>query len=424
MKSLLSKNLKQFLVYTTIILLCCAPVFFFIMKFFYTKDLDELVIYRSNEFIEEKLPSFTIPEISIWNKYNEDIQILPYNETYALNKTVEEFLYNKAEGHNIDYRIIYNKVQIENESYVLMCRIPMIENKDLIWNLFSQYGLIFIILIISLSIVQRIISKKSWKPFYNSLGKIENYSLEQGNIPEFEQTDIKEFFRLNEILTGLISNNLKIYKQQKEFIENASHELQTPLAVFQSQLDILMQEPDLTEKQVGIIQSLYSVSSRLTRLNKNLLLLAKIDNAQFKGMEVIDFIEFLDKPLQYFKYLAEDNVIKMAVNIHNPLKIEANKILLESLINNLIVNAIRHNINKDGNVFIEVKDKTFIVSNTGEAKTLDVEKIFKRFNRISEEKKGNGLGLSIIYQICKFHKWILEYQFKEDMHIFVVKFSL
>ncbi len=221
------------------------------MKFFYTKDLDELIVYRSNEFVEEKMSAFTISEIDIWNKYNEDIQILLYNETYSLDKPVEEYLYNKAEGHHIDYRIVYKKVQVENKPYILMCRIPMIENHDLFWNLFTQYGLIFIILLISLGIVQRIISKKSWKPFYKSLEQIENYSLEQGIIPEFEKTNIKEFFRLNEILTNLISNNLKAYKQQKEFIENASHELQTPpLAVFQSQLDILMQEPDLTEKQV------------------------------------------------------------------------------------------------------------------------------------------------------------------------------
>lgn len=422
MKSLLSKNLKQFLIYTSIILLCSAPIFFFIMKFFYTKDLDELIIYRSNEFIEEKSAGFRIFEIEVWNKYNEDIQILPYNETFILDKTGEEFLYNKAEGHHIDYRIIYKKIQIENKPYILMCRIPMIENHDLFWNLFFQYGLIFIILLISLSFAQRMISKKSWAAFYNSLRKIENYSLEQGNIPEFEKTNIKEFYRLNEILTNLISNNLKIYKQQKEFIENASHELQTPLAVFQSQLDILLQEPDLTEKHVSIIQSLYSVSSRLTRLNKNLLLLAKIDNAQFKDLQEIDFVEFLDKPLQHFSYLAEDNDLKISVNIYEPLIVNANKVLLESLINNLIVNAIRHNINKNGNVLVEVKDNTLIVSNTGEAKALDVEKIFKRFNRISEEKKGNGLGLSIIYQICKFHKWDLEYQFKGGFHIFIVRF--
>ncbi|MDR2953823.1 MAG: HAMP domain-containing histidine kinase [Prevotella sp.] len=391
------------------------------MKFFYTKDLDELIVYRSNEFIEAKLPGFRTTEIEIWNRYNEDIQILPYTDTFILGKTVEEFLYNKAEGHHIDYRIIYKKVQIVNKPYVLMCRIPMIENHNLFWNLFFQYGLIFIILLISLGFVQRIISKKSWAAFYSSLGKIENYSLEQGNIPEFEKTDIKEFHRLNEILTSLISNNLKVYKQQKEFIENASHELQTPLAVFQSQLDILLQEPDLTEKQVDIIQSLYSVSSRLTRLNKNLLLLAKIDNAQFKDMEEVSLNRLLDISIPYFKELAENNGLKVNIDINSQLIIKANMILLESFINNLIANAIKHNID-DGALSIIVKDNTLTVSNTGDSKPLDKEKIFRRFSRTSEEKKGNGLGLSIIYQICKFHGWDIEYQYRDMTHSFIITF--
>ncbi len=139
-------------------------------------------------------------------------------------------------------------------------------------------------------------------------------------------------------------------------------------------------------------------------------------------MQEIDFAEFLDKPLQYFQYLAEDNGITMTINIQKSLVITANQTLLESLINNLIVNAIRHNIDKEGIVNMTVQDNTLTISNTGEAKALDPEKVFKRFNRISEEKKGNGLGLSIIYQICKFHKWELEYQYRENLHIFIVRF--
>lgn len=421
MKNLLNKNLWQFLIYTTVIMLCCAPLFFFIMKFFYTEDLDELIIYRSDEFIEDRLPSFTVSEIDEWNKYNEDMQIISFSDVYTLDKTVEEFLYNKAEGHHIDYRIIYKKVSVEDEPYILMSRIPMIENKDLFWNLITQYGLIFIILLVSLGIAQRIVSKKLWAPFYGSLDKIENYNLEQDHIPEFEKTDIVEFSRLNEMLTNLISNNLRIYKQQKEFIENASHELQTPLAVFQSQLDILLQDQELTEKQMNIIQSLYTISSRLTRLNKNLLLLAKIDNAYFREVQEIDFVDLLNTSVSYFKELAENEGMQLTTEICNPLLIEANKILLESLVNNFIVNALKHNIN-NGLILIVVKDATFVVSNTGDNKPLDKDKIFRRFSRTSEEKKGNGLGLSIIYQICKFHGWDISYKYESERHTFAVRF--
>lgn len=422
MKSLLSKNLNQFYLYSTIILLCCAPILFFVMKFFYTKDLDELMKFRSTNFIEHKLPLFNVSEIQTWNRYNEDIQILPYKNTYSLDTAVEKFIYNDAERHPIYYRIIYRKVLIDQQPFILMCRVPMIEDNDLLGNLISQYGLIFFILLVSLGIAQRIISRKLWMPFYDSLGKIENYTLEQGIVPEFKKTSTKEFERLNQILTNLIANNLEVYKHQKEFIENASHELQTPLAVFQSQLDILLQEPELTEKQTQVIQSLYSVSSRLTRLNKNLLLLAKIDYEQHVDREEINFRELLDKAIYYLRTLTENEGIDFTVSIQTIPVLRANKILLESLINNLIVNAIRHNVEQNGTISISVNKDSLVVSNTGENQSLDTKKMFRRFNHTSEERKGNGLGLAIVYQICKLHHWKIDYSFQNSIHSFIVRF--
>jgi len=422
MKGLLGKNLTQFLIYTAIFLLCCSPLFFFALKFFYTKDLDELIIYRSDEFISEKLPTFTISEIDIWNKYNEDIRILPHSDSYTLDTTVEEFLYNKAEGHNIDYRLIYREVVIEGQPYILLSQIPMIENKDLIGNLITQYGLIFILLMISLTIVQRVISKRSWAPFYSTLNKIDGYTLDSGVAPEFDKTNIKEFARLNGILTNLISENLRIFRQQKEFIENASHELQTPLAVFQSQLDLLLQEPNLTDKQTDIIQSLYSTSSRLTRLNKNLLLLAKIDNSQFKEMQEFDLKELVAYLIPYLKDFAENNGIRFILDLEESFNITGNIILVESLVTNLIVNAIRHNT-ENGDIHIQTTNNSFIISNTKGNETLDSQRIFQRFNHTTEEKKGNGLGLSIVSQICKFHKWTIKYTFVNNRHQFTVNFK-
>lgn len=422
MKSLLSKNLTRFLIYTIIILLGTTPLFFFVMQHFYAEDLDELIEYRSNNFVTENLPTFTLSDVDIWNKYNEDVQLIPFDESYPLNDVVQKAFYNAAERHEVDYRIFYKKIEVEKQPYILASRIPMIETSDLIQTLLFQYGILFIVLIVSLTIIQQFLSKKLWKPFYNSLDKIDHFDLESGIIPQFEETDTVEFFRLNQNLEKLIGNNLKTYLQQKEFIENASHELQTPLAVFQSQLDLLLQDPNLTESQVDVIQSLYAVSSRLTRLNKNLLLLAKIDNSQFKETQEIDFVQVLNTQLFYLRELAENNGIHVSLEINNPLTVVANKVLLESLINNLIVNAIRHNIDQ-GSIEIEVTDNKLIIRNTGELIPLNQDKVFRRFSRTSEQKKGNGLGLSITYQICKLHCWNIIYDYKNQKHQFTVQLN-
>ncbi|MDD3064418.1 MAG: HAMP domain-containing sensor histidine kinase [Massilibacteroides sp.] len=223
-------------------------------------------------------------------------------------------------------------------------------------------------------------------------------------------------------MNNLISDNLNSNKKQKEFIENASYELQTPLAVFKSQLDMLLQQSDLSQEQMDIIQSLYSVSSRMTRLNKNLLLLARINNDQYVNMEDINFVQTLYAQLLYLRERAESNGIKVNVEIENPLNIHDNRILVESLITNLIVNAIRHNV-ENWIINIRVANCGFEISNTGATQTLDKGKVFRRFNRTSEEKEGNGLGLSIVHEICKMHDWKIQYEYKNNLHIFVVRFA-
>jgi signal transduction histidine kinase len=420
-KSLLSKYLKQFTIYTILIVLCCSPLFIYIIQFFYEKYMDTLITLRVKEFTSNRLATFLISDIDEWNKYNSNLLILSDSNIYKLNTVFESYFYKDYEKNEYLYRVMYKKIQIQGVPYILMCRIPIMEPVQLFKIQIAQLVLIYMILFLSSIVIQRLITKKIWAPFYDSLKKIEHYNL-GGDIPQFKATDIMEFSRLNEIITNLMSNNLQIYKQQKEFIENASHELQTPLAVFLSQLDIIIQEPNLTEEQIHILQSLYSISTRLTRLNKNLLLLAKIDNNQFKDMQDIDFIGFLNTSLSYFKYQAEAQKIEIDAEIDGLFVIMANKSLLEIMINNLIVNAILHNIADGGRISMKLRENVFIISNTGENKTLDTNRMFKRFNRISEEKKGNGLGLSIIYQICKFHKWKLEYQHLNGMHTFIVNF--
>lgn len=409
------------MVFTTIIMLCCFPLFFFVMEALYAEDLDELIEFRSEQFVKDDLPSLKISDIEYWNRFNEDMKIYPFENTYPLNKVVQKPFYSQAEKHEIDYRIYYNKINIEGEPYVFMSRIAMIETKDLLRTLGIQYLLFFVIIIIGLLTLQRILSRRLWKPFYNSLNEIENFKLEKGKVPDFEKTTTTEFVRLNNNLRKFMQDNITSYNQQKEFTENASHELQTPLAVFQSQLDLLLQDSSLNESQMNVIESLYDVSSRLTRLNKNLLLLSRIDNSQFKETITIDLSQLLEHQLTYFKELASNNRITLVVDIQNPLIITANKVLLESLINNLISNAIRHNYG-GGLINIEVKDNTFQISNSGGKSSLNKDKVFRRFSRTSEERKGNGLGLSIVNQICKLHGWEVGYNYTDELHRFYVIF--
>ena len=291
--------------------------------------------------------------------------------------------------------------------------------KDIMIGIMIQYVLITAMLGIGVVLTMRVISRKLWTPFDETLDKIESFSLESGTVPTLPTSDIKEFNRLNDSLRMLMGNSLDSYRAQKEFTENASHELQTPLAIFQSKLDLLLQQQELTERQAEIIQDLYQMTSRLSRLNRNLLLLAKIENAQFDKSEAISLNTFIDDLLPFLESIADGlHIIK---DFQQEVTIKANRSLLESMINNLVVNAVRHN-RTDGSIVMSVNGNSLIISNTSDEPALDATHIFNRFYRPAQNKHGNGLGLAIVKAVCDYHGWTVAYTYTEGKHNFVVKF--
>lgn len=300
--------------------------------------------------------------------------------------------------------------------------IPPVDlEEDVVQGILLQFVLIVTILGLAIVIVMRFISKKLWHPFNKTLLAIERFRIEDGRIPALDDGGITEFKRLDTALYNMMGNSIRSYQMQKEFTENASHELQTPLAVFQSKLDILMQQPDITENQAEIIQDLYQMNGRLSRLSRNLLLLAKMENRQFSSGERVDVVKVIDELLPYLESLADGiTIIRDYKGI--PLPINANRPLLETLISNLVVNAVRHN-RKDGRIIISANDKGINIANTSNEGPLDGEHIFDRFYRANRRGNGYGLGLAIVKAVCEYHGWGIAYRYVGGMHNFTVSFK-
>lgn len=299
--------------------------------------------------------------------------------------------------------------------------IPALDlEQDIMQGVMLQFGLIVGVLAVAIVLTLRFISRRLWQPFDLTLRQIEGFRLENGKLPTLPDTDVKEFARLNRSLETLMENSLASYRTQKEFTENASHELQTPLAVFQSKLDLLLQQPDLTGRQAELIQGLYEDTSRLARLNRNLLLLARIDNRQYGQTEDIRLTRFLDELTPFLQSIAGD-ILLYEDFADSTLTVRANRTLLESLVNNLVVNAVRHNRPK-GEIRLVVSGRELTIANTSDEPALDGKLIFNRFYRPSEKVKGNGLGLAIVRAICGYHGWTVAYRYDEGMHHFTVRF--
>ncbi|MHB1179452.1 MAG: sensor histidine kinase [Daejeonella sp.] len=417
MNRLLSRTLLYYLVLSSAILILSGAGFYLLMEKLYLDDVDEAVFLRRDEFFKNSQPSLRVIDISTWNRFNRDTHILPETLSRPKDKIIQEIFYDEMVPEWEPYRVLYTDIKIQKQPYVLMIRLNLVESQDLIIALTWLYLGVLMALLLVIFFVTRLISNKLWHPFYETLNKIEQFNIEQKVAPILSAGNIAEFNQLNNALDKLIGDNMKAYQMQKEFTENASHELQTPLAIFQSKLDILLQQPSLTIEQ--IIQSLYEASARLSRVNRNLLLLSKIENKQFPETEIIDMVEIVNDVLPYFSEQCLSNNLKITLHTETKgLVVEANKGLCEIMINNLILNAVSHNL-PNGSIVLLLENNKLTISNPG-LKSLDTATLFKRFSKASSNAHNTGLGLAIVEQICLLQNWRISYSFENNAHLFSV----
>ncbi|MGI9583143.1 sensor histidine kinase [Chryseobacterium sp. RRHN12] len=428
MKPLLTKTTKPFLIYVLIVLMISIPVYYIVVDTIWKSELDEhneiIIEKTAYEFNRLKLSDEALEKsLELWNHIQPDTNIEKISPGQIRKDTV--YTYEKqlpfiSEQKKERYRCLKKVVYLHNKPYLFTIQTNIEESHETIAVIAMITIFFFVVIVVGLLFLNRKLSSSIWKPFRDTLDQLKTFNLNSQNTIEFPVSDTSEFEELNQSLYKLIERNISTYKAQKEFTENASHELQTPLAIIKNKLDILLQDQDLTEKQYRIAEDINKALTRSSRINKNLLLLAKIDNNQFDRSETILFDQLLHQSIEILEEHFEQKNISAAKNISNNVKVNGNSILTEILINNLIINAIRHT-SPEGSVSIELNQSFFEVSNSGTEK-LSTEALFKRFSKFSADNNGSGLGLSIIQEICRLHQWMISYRFENGLHIFTVKF--
>ena len=290
--------------------------------------------------------------------------------------------------------------------------------RDVTEGLMLQYLLITLVIGGAMLFSGRIINKRVWKPFNRTLRLIEQFCLGRDEVPEFPLTEVREFKRLNSSVAGLLERNNNSYRVQQEFTQNASHELQTPLAVLKADLDLFLQE-NLDEEQARIVDSMYQVVGRLEHLNRSLLLLAGIENDQYLDTEPISLADFIRSRLSEYGKLYPGPI---HFTVESGIHIQANSTLVGVLVNNLVVNALR-NVAEGSAVSINLDARSLSVVNPSEQPELDKRFLFSRFNNPTRNNRGNGLGLAIVKQICDYYDWTVGYTWVGGCHTFTVSFN-
>lgn len=392
-------------------------MFYYITERLYIDETDETLVLHKNEFLKYSLPTLTTAEIPNWNKYNRNVKIETFRNTG--DTLFYNSYYDTLDAETEPYRELNASIIINGNPYTYSARINLVETEDLMESIAILFLVIISMLLVGLFIITKRLSLSIWKPFYQTLNQIERFEIDKSNQPQLIETDIEEFKRLNQSIEKLIEKNTSIYHSQREFIENAAHELQTPLAIFQAKIDTFIQGSDFTQEQYNILISLNDSVSRLNRLNKNLLLLSKIENDNYNNKQTISFNDVIEKHLDFFTEQAEAKNLIIKTELGKTVSVKSNPVLAEILMSNLFLNAIKHNIN-DGQILISLSNRSLTFLNTGQPQPLVADKLFNRFSKSNPSEQGNGLGLAIIKKIADLNNWTVSYTFTDNLHSFSI----
>lgn len=322
----------------------------------------------------------------------------------------------------LHFKALSKSYSFNNNHYQLITFVSSKEFNHLTIKVFLTEALILLLLLIAIVIINRKSSLILWRPFHRTLKKLADYDVATNATVQLEtQTGTTEFTQLNGELTNMITKVNTAYNNQKQFVENASHEIQTPLAIIRSKLDLLINEPGLTEKSAALLGDITEANDRLSQMNKSLLLLAKIDNNQFPNQGRINISELVERTLTNYQD-HYDEFPSLNKSIIPDIYIIANPALTEILFSNLIKNAVVHNI-PGGFIKVSLSDAAFSIANSGGPITEEPNLLFDRFRKGNKDSKSTGLGLSLVKQIAQMYKMDLQYQYTNDIHHIVVSFG-
>jgi signal transduction histidine kinase len=406
----LTKLNRNYLVLFTAILLISSVAGYFILYRVILDATKESLLEKKNLIISQIRATGKVPGIYPILEVKKSGRFI--GSKPGFNMIMIE---NESEDEAEPYLEYSEEVMIGGEWYTLKLRQSAFENEDLVLIITLSF---FMIITVSLGItffISRKMNRTIWTDFETNLEAIEQFSLDGNQKIALVQSNIEEFDRLNRVIEKQTGKLRADYLSLKEFTENASHEIQTPLSVALLHLDELLQM-DLNEeafsKTLAVIQDL----KRLSSLNQSLILLAKIENRQFKAEREISISDLIKRKLKEFDTLFESKKLDVTYSDKSDFRLHIHEQLADILINNLLSNAMNHNY-EGGNIRIITDRDEIRICNTGHPNTLEDNSVFNRFTKGAS--KSFGLGLAIVKKICDTHHLEIRY-LKTDLHCFLI----
>lgn len=406
----------------TVILSVWAVWFYFAMVDEINDEVDDSLEDYSETIIIRALSGEQLPSKD--NGSNNQYYLLRVGPQYVhCHPTIEytdEMVYIEEKRETEPARILTTVFQNEKGEYFkLVVMTPTIEKRDLQHSIVTWMSILYAGLLLTIIGLNIYVFYRSMKPLYRLLDWLKSYRIGQKNEPLVNRNSITEFRTLYDVANLHTSRNEQLFEQQKRFIGNASHELQTPLAICRNRLEMLMEDENITERQLEELAKTHRTLEHITKLNKSLLLLSKIDNEQFGEVHPVCLNDILARYVGDYEEAYDYRGITVGMEEQARLTLPMNETLAATLVTNLLKNAFVHNVD-EGRIHIVFTADSFTISNSGTQQPLDENKIFERFYKGSRQEGSTGLGLSIVSSICKMSGLQVHYAYKDGMHSFTV----
>jgi len=420
---LLTKTTLFFLTIALFVLFVGGIVFYFSFRYIMNHEVKRELVTEMHQVILHPPQSNIIGIDSVVFNLPVHYQILPVKDIH--NPTLDfrdTLLFDNIMGRYQPYRMLSYETNLDGKPVRISISKSLLISDELI-----EY-VAFVILLLSLILLLFIIAfnnyffSRIWGKFFKTIDVIKDYNISDKKEITFPESEITEFNLLNQVFEKMHGRIKQDYQNLKEFIENISHEIQNPLAIIKSKVDLLQQNENIDKSQAGLIQSIQSSAIRLSNLNKSLILLSKIDNKQFSEREEFDIVENINFHLNNFEDIIKSKNISVQKIYKNPLVVWADSNLISIMLLNLLKNCIYHNFSS-GTVEVMTESNTLIIKNSGKKLDINPEDLFKRFTKSSNKPDSLGLGLAIVKKICDYYNFSIQYTCQDNFHIITIIFK-
>lgn len=392
-----------------------AVFLYFTIRAVVYKQIDDSLITEKAIIQDQIEQTDVIPDFAASFGHQIEVRVLNnrLSEFQAINDTLVS---DTISGEKLPFRYLFCAGNTDrNKGYTIGIMQTLSEKKELLEAISLYVFFLFLSLFLISILLNYLISRKLWKPFYVAVDKAEKFDIQSDKLIDLPETNIKEFQQLNMVLDQMTRKMRNDYLNLKEYNENAAHEIQTPLAIIRSKLEILMQRKELKKDSINLIKSIDEATTRLLKLNQGLLLISKIGNLYFQEEKEISLKRIIENSISNYKEIMQLKKIIVEVEAIDPAIIKMNEILAEILISNLISNAVRYNID-GGFIKCFINSRFLTISNSGAPLKTDSDLLFRRFHKANENPQSVGLGLSIVKKIADTYKMKITYTFTKNIH--------